>query len=63
MYWNPSEVSIMAYFTDPMSDEFKKAIEEAMKELEEGSNEESQASKKRRKPIKHISTKTKRTLK
>lgn len=53
----------MAYFTDPMSDEFKKAIEEAMKELEEGSNEESQASKKRRKPIKHISTKTKRTLK
>ena len=24
----------MAYFTDPMGDEFKKAMEEAMKELE-----------------------------
>lgn len=25
----------MAYFTDSMSDEFKKALEEAMKELED----------------------------
>lgn len=25
----------MAYFTDPMGDEFKKAMEEAMKEMEE----------------------------
>lgn len=52
----------MAYFTDPMSDEFKKAIEEAMKELEEGSNKETQTSKKRRRHIKHISTKSKRAL-
>ena len=62
MYWNPSGVSVMAYFTDPMSDEFKKAIEEAMKELEEGSNKETQTSKKRRRHIKHISTKSKRAL-
>jgi len=25
----------MAYFTDPMGDEFKKALEEAMKEMED----------------------------
>ena len=35
----------MAYFTDPMGDEFKKAMEEAMKELEK---EEKVAKKKSR---------------
>lgn len=37
-------VSILAYFTDPMGDEFRKAIEEAMKEIED---EETHPSKKR----------------
>ena len=28
----------VAYFTDPMSDEFRKAIEQAMKEMEQSEN-------------------------
>ena len=45
-----------------MSDEFKKAIEEAMKELEDDANKDSETPKRRRKSMKRISSKTKQTL-
>lgn len=40
----------MAYFTEPMSEEFRKALEEAMKELED-------------KPKKRLSKKNKQEMK
>jgi hypothetical protein len=59
----------MAYFTEPMGDEFKKALEEAMRELEEKQeDEEDQSSSSKRKSKKnrkrsHLSAKEKRALK
>ena len=56
----------MAYFTDPMGDEFKKAIEEAMEKIEadESNKEKSKDSKRHEKSkMKRLSTKTKRALK
>lgn len=35
----------MAYFTDSMGDEFKKAMEEAMEELEERASKKKRATK------------------
>jgi hypothetical protein len=59
----------MAYFTEPMGDEFKKALEEAMRELEEKQeDEEDQSPSSKRKSKKnrkrsHLSAKEKRALK
>ena len=55
----------MAYFTDPMGDEFKKAIEEAMKELEEEDKVEKAPRKKsvKKKSMNQLSRKTKKSLK
>jgi hypothetical protein len=59
----------LAYFTDPMGDEFKKAMEEAMKEMEEEEKrskrpKETKARKKPKKEttMKHLSKKTKESL-
>ncbi len=59
----------MAYFTDPMSDEFRKAIEKAMKELEEGKKKGTEGKKRvaasgnsRKTKIRHLSKKTKEEL-
>jgi Sec-independent protein translocase protein TatA len=57
----------LAYFTDSMGDEFKKAMEEAMKELEEeeqASKNKPKVRKSQQKPkIKRLSGETKRKLK
>ncbi len=56
----------MAYFTEPMGDEFKKALEEAMRELEEKSSDDEDQTvpkKKSRKNIARLSAKQKRALK
>jgi hypothetical protein len=63
----------MAYFTDPMGDEFKKAIEEAMKELDaeesaSGQNKESTKASRKKKnrkspPMNQLSKTTKKALK
>jgi hypothetical protein len=50
----------MAYFTDPMGDEFRKAIEDAMKQLED---EEKKPKRKKKNSTKRYSTKTKKALK
>ncbi len=39
VYFRSGSRSLTAYFTDSMSDEFKKAMEEAMKDLDEESGE------------------------
>ncbi|HVB11586.1 MAG TPA: hypothetical protein VNE86_00535 [Nitrososphaerales archaeon] len=53
----------MAYFTDPMGDEFKKAIEEAMEEIENEESTKKDSKKIEKSKMKHLSTKTKRSLK
>ena len=53
----------MAYFTDPMGDEFKKAIEEAMEEIENEESTKKDSKKIEKSKMKHFSTKTKRSLK
>lgn len=58
------EVCAVAYFTDPMGDEFRKAIEEAMKEIEEEEKPRRNASKKTKKSsIRRLSRETKKSLK
>jgi ERCC4-related helicase len=61
----------LAYFTDPMGDEFRKAIEEALEQLEEAGVEESsedpvkskKTQRKKKSQMNHMSAKTKRALK
>ena len=53
----------MAYFTDPMGDEFKKAIEEAMEEIENDESTKKDSKKIEKSKMKRLSTKTKRSLK
>jgi hypothetical protein len=60
----------LAYFTDPMGDEFKKAIEEALKELEEGKPKKKQPVKgnraknrQKKKPANRLSRATRKALK
>jgi hypothetical protein len=60
----------VAYFTEPMGDEFKKAIEEALKEMksEEASGNENKPKKarkvrKKKDPAHHLSASTKKSLK
>lgn len=54
-----------AYFTDPMGDEFKKAMEEALQEMEaeESKKKRSAQSPKRNKRPKLLSRKDKESLK
>ena len=59
----------MAYFTDPMSDEFRKAIEKSMKELEDDTKKAKGGKKRvatsehsRKTKIRHLSKKTKEEL-
>jgi hypothetical protein len=64
----------LAYFTDPMGDEFKKAIEEALREMEDEkkspkkSNRKTESSvrrakKKKKDPMNKLSRSTKKSLK
>jgi hypothetical protein len=61
----------VAYFTEPMGDEFKKAIEEALKDMEseEASDRENDKAKKTRKvrkkkdPVHRLSRAAKKSLK
>ena len=57
----------MAYFTDPMGDEFKKAIEEAMMELERdekvGKKKSKVTQRKEKARMKRLSKETRRNLK
>jgi len=59
----------LAYFTDPMGDEFKKAIEEAMNEIEDNKENDDSKRKVRKKPAKRkpamrrLSSETKKSLK
>ncbi len=53
----------LAYFTDPMGDEFKKAIEEAMKDMEEEKSVADKPKKAKKKRTQQYSRKTKLSLK
>ena len=50
----------MAYFTEPMGDEFKKALEEAMRELEERGDASKAKSSEKKKRLEGRKTKKKR---
>jgi hypothetical protein len=67
-------VSFLAYFTDPMGDEFKKAIEEALKEMEDEEKSSKKikrkteasvrvAKRKKKDPMNKLSRSTKKSLK
>jgi len=64
----------LAYFTEPMGDEFKKAIEEALKEMEDeeaesgkekiaSSKPKKRAPRKKKNPMNELSRASKKSLK
>jgi hypothetical protein len=53
----------LAYFTDPMGEEFRKAIEDAMKDIEDAEKSERASKRKKKSTIKHLSRETKKSLK
>jgi hypothetical protein len=65
MSWSVRAVLVLAYFTEPMGDEFKKAMEQAMKELEEQTEGDKPTGRKKRtnQKKKHLSQKTRQSLK